>query len=1036
MQSPAPSESQNLLAVARQLASLRDRDPSKYPAEYAKAKAQYPDIDGLLSLFTGEASSPMAFSPAPTGTVGKKARSRLDLSPTMRSPASRLRNLNLELIDASGSPPPAADSPVRSMMKLLNQIPIDGAMEAEKEEANDLTIICYGTKLVLRGYEGRYLAARQVEQALAAVKPATHSFAARADGIGTGNTNENLLLVNTSFRDDKGPVRYGDTVAVRSRVARERFLALTPSSELIFSRVHIGQVEQWTITGKQSGKLVRAGEQICLKHASSQKHLSLHRDPAGELSLTATEADASPVGQQDGWYIMLSGTPFYPPWNVSRPYLSGTFLLEPGRTKPMRGVEALFPRSNAQPVPPLCDYPINVQQHLLLDDLLAAMLGLEGRYIRVAAPDDPASIGTLDDLAFVLDADAVDKSLVHLAMRLLPMCVEHLKVERFVSERCRHEYGMVGHALAAGMKLLLKEFAVLVAQLEHQLEHGKLSLQRLWFYIQPSMRTMSAMMVLCQEVGGLAGGALLNRLLESARAGGDAGTRQLHLFLLHKASGPYFEMLASWLYEGRLLDPYNEFMIREEDTLEKENITEDFNAQYWESRYTIAADMVPSFLWPHAEKILTTGKYLNVVRECQRVVDCPFQGPISADYDNMGETRYGEIVQQAYSFASESLLRLILEENELLGRLRSIKAYFLLSRGDFFVHFMDVAGKELEKEVSQIAAPRMESLLSLSAQMSSCSGDPFRDDLGCEFSSYNLINHLELIHSRSEGGKGESSSPVPPRLLYGSTGLRGIDSLMVTFTVRWPVSLVISKRALTKYQLLFRHLFFSKHVERMLFNTWLDHQSTKELALGDVMLATYRLRQRMLHFMQNFVYYMMFEVIEPRWHELEAALRSAKTVDDVMKCHGEFQDTCLKECLLTSQELLKILTKLMTVCLYFADNMQKFARTSELDTSVMKSSGAGAAAGGGLEARRKRIQLQVRAEKSFSDQQDVLGFISLSIRIPALHCGINHRSADWLAAVESCLNWPRACPLSELLCPHGAQPGWLHRHDWKVLCAL
>jgi hypothetical protein len=44
--------------------------------------------------------------------------------------------------------------------------------------------------------------------------------------------------------------------------------------------------------------------------------------------------------------------------------------------------------------------------------------------------------------------------------------------------------------------------------------------------------------------------------------------------------------------------------------------------------------------------------------------------------------------------------------------------------------------------------------------------------------------------------------------------------------VEWPLSVVVSKKALTKYQLMFRHLFFVKHVERQLLATWQDHQVT------------------------------------------------------------------------------------------------------------------------------------------------------------------------------------------------------------------
>ncbi|CAN0417553.1 unnamed protein product, partial [Phaeothamnion confervicola] len=152
-------------------------------------------------------------------------------------------------------------------------------------------------------------------------------------------------------------------------------------------------------------------------------------------------------------------------------------------------------------------------------------------------------------------------------------------------------------------------------------------------------------------------------------------------------------------------------------------------------------------------------------------------------------------------------------------------------------------------------------------QVSSAAGDPFRDDLCCEFSPYDLISHLELIHSRSPQQHDNSSAAAAAAFGGGlggggSSGGGGglaatVAAFMVSYRVKFPVSLVVSRRALTKYQLLFRHLFFGKHVERALCGTWLDHQATKELLVGGAMTATYRLRQRMLHFMQNLVYYMV-----------------------------------------------------------------------------------------------------------------------------------------------------------------------------------
>lgn len=61
--------------------------------------------------------------------------------------------------------------------------------------------------------------------------------------------------------------------------------------------------------------------------------------------------------------------------------------------------------------------------------------------------------------------------------------------------------------------------------------------------------------------------------------------------------------------------------------------------------------------------------------------------------------------------------------------LRSIKHYFLMDKGDFFVHFMDLTEEELKKPVDDIVPPRLEALLELALRMSTANTDPFKDDL-------------------------------------------------------------------------------------------------------------------------------------------------------------------------------------------------------------------------------------------------------------------------------------------------------------------
>lgn len=85
----------------------------------------------------------------------------------------------------------------------------------------------------------------------------------------------------------------------------------------------------------------------------------------------------------------------------------------------------------------------------------------------------------------------------------------------------------------------------------------------------------------------------------------------------------------------------------------------------------------------------------------------------------------------------------------------------------------------------------------------------------------------------------------------------------------------------------------------------------------------YALLQRMLNFVQNLQYYMTFEVLEPNWRELEKSLRSVHTIDDVLSTHTDFLDKSLRDCLLSDRELLKIVSRLSSLCITFTDYLQR-----------------------------------------------------------------------------------------------------------------
>lgn len=85
--------------------------------------------------------------------------------------------------------------------------------------------------------------------------------------------------------------------------------------------------------------------------------------------------------------------------------------------------------------------------------------------------------------------------------------------------------------------------------------------------------------------------------------------------------------------------------------------------------------------------------------------------------------------------------------------------------------------------------------------------DPYHVDLHCSLQQFTLVQKLEMLN-RSDSRRATDISRV----------LKGFDAITFQYEVAWPLSLVLSKKAITKYQLIFRHLFSIKHVLVSLLN--------------------------------------------------------------------------------------------------------------------------------------------------------------------------------------------------------------------------
>ena len=619
------------------------------------------------------------------------------------------------------------------------------------------------------------------------------------------------------------------------------------------------------------------------------------------------------------------------------------------------------------------------QEVIIISDLLYAFMGVEGDYIRYESSYNPREEKSrlLGPVYKVLPG--LKPSLVDLTKSMLRMASYYKAVEACVEILSREELGAINHALCGAIRDFLKDYISFVEGLEYQvLTDSSFTLNLLNLKTKSMAHLLAQLYGVCIDLlkanslleddtedsmdeidnvedileslreGGPANGALpgkrgckggsvlgliTNRLASFA---GDPPAKNLLQTLIREASRPYMMMLNKWLHHGSIRDPHGEFLIKEQKSIKRERLDQDYTDEYWEKRYTVRDrdKLVPPQLEGVKDKVLLAGKYLNVVRECGGVDANKEVSDVPKTFD---DPRFLENINSAYSYANRSLLELLLTTHALPARLKSLKHYFFLDRSDFFTYFLELGTSELRKPARSVNIGKLQSLLDIVLHQpgSVAAEDPYKDDVKVQMNKIGLTNWLMMIvnvtgidqDAATAGNVSNYLTPAPQPSVADDKEIIGFDALVLDYAMPFPLSLVVSRVTLTRYQLLFRYLLSLRHLETLLSNSWIEHSkvnswkhrsSNRKIELWK--RKAWTLRARMLIFVQQLLYYCTTEVIEPNWQSLMArlnetdeasvgrssSLNTKRTVDELMQDHVDFLATCLKECMLTNSKLLRV----------------------------------------------------------------------------------------------------------------------------------
>ena len=102
--------------------------------------------------------------------------------------------------------------------------------------------------------------------------------------------------------------------------------------------------------------------------------------------------------------------------------------------------------------------------------------------------------------------------------------------------------------------------------------------------------------------------------------------------------------------------------------------------------------------------------------------------------------------------------------------------------------------------------------------------------------------------------------------------------------ISFPLNLIINFRSLSKYQVLFRHLFWFKYIEKYLYDYWAILQSVKQYEIKSLKSA-HLLVQRMIQYVKSMMYYFFYEVVERNWTLFLDKLKKIETFEEIIAYH-------------------------------------------------------------------------------------------------------------------------------------------------------
>lgn len=464
------------------------------------------------------------------------------------------------------------------------------------------------------------------------------------------------------------------------------------------------------------------------------------------------------------------------------------------------------------------------------------------------------------------------------------------------------EGGLVGQSFRSALGKELRSYLGLVATLEGQIRralaqldeaqprHGigkaGVTLKRCVIWTREATQGLRLMSLMVEESKTKKGGELISLIHSFSLSHGDPYVGAFAERLLSHVTRPFYDMLRQWIYDGELADPFGEFFVSEQSEAEIEpngNEGKGGATSVWEDKYKLNEKMVPTIITEEfANKVFLIGKTLNFIR--YGCGDAAWVDTYSKEASK--ELQYGDTanleqsIGDAYKTTMARLIDLMANKFKLFEHLQALKKYLLLGAGDFIAVLME----------------------SLSANLDRPANTQYRHTLTAQ------LEHA-VRNSNAQFDSQEVLRRLDSRMLELSHGEIGWDVFTLEYKIDAPVDVIVTPFGSKQYLKVFNFLWRVKRVEFALGSTWRRCMTGARGVLStvsDKVGADWKKVRcgiaEMVHFISQLQYYILFEVIESSWHELQEALHKPEsTLDDMIQAHAKYLNSITRKGLLGSQ---------------------------------------------------------------------------------------------------------------------------------------